>query len=95
MGEKQNQPFQLSFNASLKVDFQGLRVTSGGGLILVRELDDRLAFGELIAGGADIASYVCPPEQIELNCAPAPAAALLWPQSSALPDGEHLSPRPR
>jgi hypothetical protein len=23
MGEKQNQPFQLSFNASLKVDFQG------------------------------------------------------------------------
>lgn len=27
MGEKQNQPFQLSFNASLKVDFQGSRVT--------------------------------------------------------------------
>jgi len=48
MGEKQNQPFQLSFNASLKVDFQGSRVTSDGGLILVRELDDRLRFGELI-----------------------------------------------
>ncbi len=29
MGEKQNQPFQLSFNASLKIDFQGSRVTSG------------------------------------------------------------------
>ena len=28
MGDKQNQPFQLSFNASLKVDFQGSRVTS-------------------------------------------------------------------
>ena len=28
MGEKQNQPFQLSFSASLKVDFQGSRVTS-------------------------------------------------------------------
>jgi len=27
MGEKQNGPFQLSFNASLKVDFQGSRVT--------------------------------------------------------------------
>jgi hypothetical protein len=40
MGEKQNQPFQLSFNASLKIDFQGSRVTSDGGLILVRELDD-------------------------------------------------------
>ena len=48
MGETQNQPFQLSFNASLKVDFQGLRVTSDGGLILVRELDERLGFGELI-----------------------------------------------
>jgi len=48
MGDKQNQPFQLSFNASLKVDFQGSRVTSDGGLILVRELDQRLGFGELI-----------------------------------------------
>jgi len=48
MGERQNQPFQLSFNASLRVDFQGSRVTSDGGLILVRELDERLGFGELI-----------------------------------------------
>src|SRR3974377_2370185 len=48
MGEIQNQPFQLSFNASLKIDFQGSRVTSDGGLILVRELDERLGFGELI-----------------------------------------------
>src|SRR6266852_5814798 len=45
MGEIQNQLFQLSFNASLKVDFQGSRVTSDGGLILVRELDERLGFG--------------------------------------------------
>ncbi len=49
MGEKQSQPFQLSFNASLKVGFQGSRVTSDGGLLLVRELDERLGFGELIA----------------------------------------------
>ena len=48
MGESQNQPFQLSFNSSLKVDFQGSRVTSDGGLILVRELDERLGFSELI-----------------------------------------------
>ena len=48
MGEKQNGPFQLSFNASLKVDFQGSRVTSDGGLIPVRELDARLGLGELI-----------------------------------------------
>jgi len=49
MGEKQNQPFQLSFNTSLKIDFQGSRVTSDGGLIVARELDERLGFGELIA----------------------------------------------
>src|ERR1700680_3232094 len=48
VGESQNQPFQLSFNAALKVDFQGSRVTSDGGLILVRELDERLGFSELI-----------------------------------------------
>jgi len=49
MGEKQNQPFQLSFNPSLKVDFQGSRVTSDGGLLLVRELDERLGLSELIS----------------------------------------------
>lgn len=48
MGEKPNQPFQLLFNASLKVDFQGSHVTSDGGLVLVRELDERLGLGELI-----------------------------------------------
>jgi hypothetical protein len=50
MGEKQNQPFQLSFNASLKIDFRGSRVTSDGGLILVRELDERLGFGNWSPG---------------------------------------------
>jgi Transposase DDE domain group 1 len=49
MGETQNQPFQLSFNPSLKVDFQGSRVTSDGGLLLVRELDERLGLSALIA----------------------------------------------
>jgi hypothetical protein len=49
VGETQNRPFQLSFNRSLKIDFQGSRVTSDGGLVLVRELDERLGFEELIA----------------------------------------------
>ena len=48
VGERQEQPFQLSFNGRLRVDFQGARVTSDGGLLLVRELDERLGFGELI-----------------------------------------------
>jgi hypothetical protein len=47
VGEIQNQPFRLSFNASLKIDFQGSGVTSGGGLILVLELDQRLGLGKL------------------------------------------------
>jgi len=48
VGETQKQPFELSFNSRLRVDFQGARVTSDGGLLLVRELDERLGFGELI-----------------------------------------------
>src|SRR5271167_1538213 len=48
MGESKKPGFQLSFNRFLRVDFQGSRVTSDGGLILVRELDERLGVGELI-----------------------------------------------
>jgi len=49
VGKTPNQPFQLSFNPALKVEFQGSRVTSDGGLILVRELDERLGSSDLIA----------------------------------------------
>ncbi len=48
MGESQNQPFQLSFNRFLRAAFQGSRVTSDGGLILVRELDEQFGLSELI-----------------------------------------------
>ena len=48
MGEKQNQHFQLSFHPRLKVDLQESRVPPDGGLMLVRELDERLGLGELI-----------------------------------------------
>jgi hypothetical protein len=48
VGENQNQPFQLSFNRFLRVAFQGSRVTSDGGLILVREWDERLGLSGLI-----------------------------------------------
>ena len=48
MGEKQNRPFQLSFNSSLKIAFQGSRITSDSGLILVREMDERLGLSKLI-----------------------------------------------
>jgi hypothetical protein len=38
VGESGNELFQPSFNSSLKVDFQGSRMTTDGGLILVRQL---------------------------------------------------------
>jgi len=48
VGETQKPPFQLSFNSSLRVEFQGAPVTSDGGLILVRELDERLGLSALM-----------------------------------------------
>ena len=48
MGEGQKQGFQLSFNRFLRVAFEGSRVTSNGGLILARELDEHLGFSTLI-----------------------------------------------
>jgi hypothetical protein len=49
MGEPYHEPFQWSFNNSLRVDVQGARVTSDGGLMVVRELDERLGCSELLA----------------------------------------------
>jgi hypothetical protein len=48
VGDKDREPFQLSFNGFLKADFQGSRVTSDGGLLLVRGLDERIGLGKLI-----------------------------------------------
>ena len=49
MGELQHEAFQFAFNGFLKVAFQGSRVTSDAGLLLVRELDERLGLATLIA----------------------------------------------
>ncbi len=59
MGENQKQPFQLPFNRFLPVRFQGSRVTSNGGIILLRELDQRLGFGELNRGAAPASGIHC------------------------------------
>jgi hypothetical protein len=48
VGENQDQPIQLSFNRFLRVAFQGLRVNSDGGLLVVREPDDHLELTGLI-----------------------------------------------
>ena len=49
MGELQHEAFQFRFNGFLKVAFQGSRITSNAGLLLVRELDERLGLATLIA----------------------------------------------
>jgi hypothetical protein len=49
MGEKQSRPFQFSFNSSLKVDYQGSRITSDADLLVVRQLDERLGLSQLIS----------------------------------------------
>lgn len=42
MGENKNHYFRLNFTDKLKVHFKGSEVTSDGGLIAVRELDEQL-----------------------------------------------------
>jgi hypothetical protein len=63
VAQTQSKPFQLSLNGRLKVvDFQGSSVTSDGGLLLVRELPERLGLGALIerrlTGARDTAERV-------------------------------------
>jgi hypothetical protein len=41
-------PIRLSFNSQLRVEFHGATVTSDAGLLLPRELDERLGLGALI-----------------------------------------------
>jgi Transposase DDE domain group 1 len=49
VGDKERKLFQFTFNGFLKVEFQGSRVTSDAGLVLVRELDERLGLARFIA----------------------------------------------
>jgi len=51
MGDAKSGPVRLSFNPQLRVEFRGATVTSDAGLLLPRELDERLGLGALIEGG--------------------------------------------
>jgi len=55
VGEKQDQSFQLSFNASLKVDYQGSRVTSDGAWeqLLPLEIERQQELGKEVVIRAD------------------------------------------
>ncbi len=49
MGDAKSSPVRLSFNPQLRVEFHGATVTSDAGLLLPRELDERLGLSALIA----------------------------------------------
>jgi hypothetical protein len=48
MGDATSGQFRLSFNPQLRVEFRGATVTSDTGLLLPRELDERLGLSALI-----------------------------------------------
>src|SRR5215467_5981885 len=49
VGDAEFGPVCLSFNPQLRVEFRGATVTSDAGLLLPRELDERLGLSALIA----------------------------------------------
>ncbi len=48
MGDATSGPVRFSFNPQLRVEFRGATVTSDAGLLLPRELDERLGLNTLI-----------------------------------------------
>jgi DDE family transposase len=48
VGDTESGPIQLSFNPQLRVEVRGATVTSDAGLLLPRELDERLGLNGLI-----------------------------------------------
>ncbi len=48
MGDARTGPVRLSFNPQLRIEFRGATVTSDAGLLLPRELDERLGLSALI-----------------------------------------------
>ena len=50
MGEAEQQALRVDFDRRIKLEFHGARITSDGGLLPYRELDDVLGLGGLAGG---------------------------------------------
>ena len=47
MGESKNNCFCVEFNKKLRINFKGAQVTSDGGLLAIRELDEKLGLTKM------------------------------------------------
>ena len=47
MGESKNSYFRVRFNQKLKIGFRGTQVTSDGGLVAIREMDEQLGLTKI------------------------------------------------
>jgi len=104
MGDATSGPVRLSFNPQLRVEFRGATVTSDAGLLLPRELDERLGLSALIErhlsdplpeprtalGALPVGAPTKHPEDLIVR-APGAGTAILW-RSCHLPAIEGSSP---
>ena len=56
-GESISAPLKVGFNRRLKLQFHGAKLSSDGGLIVFRELDDALGLSEMAAW--ELLSFRC------------------------------------